>query len=68
MKTDITLPFILVVQDYNEFYGMDKLLSFVLNKKVRCWEFSTESEYRAVFYSGKRPSKKELRSMNCFNK
>ena len=69
MKTNVTFPFILIAQDYHEFYGMDKLLSFVLNEKVKCWELPTDGgEYRAVFYIGKRPSKKELKNLKSFYK
>lgn len=66
IKMNVTLPFILFVRDYHEFYGLDEMLSFVLNKKIKYYELGEDDDvygYPAVFYTGKRPSKKEIESL-----
>lgn len=72
IKMTVTLPFILFVNDYHEFYGLDKMLSFVVNKKIKYYELGGEDDdvqgWSAVFYSGKRPTKKEIESLKKFIK
>lgn len=64
MELQVVLPFVEYFDDYHEIsYYLDKLKTSLNCKKLKGEEFTFDNysgEYWAVFFIGKRPSKKEL--------